>query len=411
MAIAQATRSTYDKALRIVYTPKLWLLQNRDRILFQLISRDSRAYAEGKQINVRLHTAGSGGIGWSDAGTLPTAGVQQFDEAVANFKRIYGRFQIDGPVIASTRTGYAAEMRALEFEARNLVEDLSDALAYDIWHDASGRLGAVIGAHSTPAAGNFSIAKAACGIKKNQIIDISDTAGTAGTDGSTQTLVTSISEHASDSTKFDVVTDDATGDGTWDDLSGTGNYFVYRQSSRGAAVDGLDSMISDSGAYLGITRAVATEYWKSQVLANGGTNREITLTLMQQMLDKIEQNSPGRCKLIITTHNIWRKIASILVPDKRYGGDQMKLNGWCEAVDFRNIPVVRDKYALANRIYFLDTDTLKFYHDSEGGFIDEDGQILRMVAGSDKFEAAWRRFLQLVCCDPASNGVLKDIAE
>lgn len=408
MAIAQATRTTYDNVLRQVYTPKLWLLQNRDRILFQLISRDSRIFAEGKQINVRLHTAGSGGVGWSDAGTLPTAGVQQFDEAVANFKRIYGRFQIDGKLIASTRTDYAAEMRALEFEARNLVEDLADVLAYDIWQDGSGKLGQTIGEHSgAPVAGNFSLPKARCGIKKNQIIDLSNAAGGAGTDGSTQTLVTSITEHASDSTKFDVITDDSTGDGTWDDET----YFAYRQSSRGEAVDGLSSMISNTGTYLGITRSASTEYWKSQVLANGGTNRGITLTLMQKMVDLIEQNSPGRCNLIITTHAIWRKIAEILVPDKRYGGEQMKLNGWCDAVDFRGVPVVRDKYATPNQIQFLDTDTLKFYQDSEGGFIDEDGLILRLKSGTDKFEAAWRRFLQFVCCDPASNGVLKDITE
>lgn len=408
MTIAQATRTTYDTVLRQVYTPKLWLLQNRDRILFQLISRDSLQYAEGKQINVRLHTAGSGGIGWSDAGTLPTAGVQQFNEAVANYKRIYGRFQVDGPVLASTRTGYAAELRALEFEARSLVEDLADALAYDIWHDATGKLGQQIGAHSTPAAGNFSLLKAQSGLKKNQIIDLTDATGDAGTDGSTQTLITSIKEHASDTTKFDVVTDDSTGDGTWDDKT----YFAYRQSSRGVVIDGLDISVSDTGTYLGINRATAgNEFWKSQVLSNSGTNREITLTLMQQMVDTIEQNSPGTCKLIITTHAIWRKIANILVPDKRYKGDQMKLNSWCDAVDFRGIPVVRDKYALPNRAFFLDTDTLKFYQDSEGGFIDEDGQILRMVAGSDKFEAAWRRFLQLVCADPASNGVLKDLTE
>lgn len=408
MAIAQATRTTYDKVLRQVYTPKLWLLQNRDRILFQLIARDSRVFAEGKQINIRLHTAGSGGVGWSDGGTLPTAGVQQFDEAVANFKRIYGRFQIDGALIASTRTDYAAEMRALEFEARNLVEDLADALAYDIWRDGLGKLGQQIGAHSTPAAGSFSLPKAQCGLKKNQIIDLQDAAAAAGTDGSTGTLVTSITEHASDTTKFDVVTDDATGDGTWDDKT----YFAYRQGSIDQVVDGLVSMISDTGTYLGINRATAgNDFWKSQVLANGGTNRGITLTLMQKMVDTIEQNSPGRCNLIITTHAIWRKIAEILVPDKRYGGEQMKLNGWCDAVDFRGIPVVRDKYATPNQVQFLDTDTLKFYQDSEGGFIDEDGLILRLKTGTDKFEAAWRRFLQFVCCDPASNGVLKDITE
>lgn len=408
MAISTATRTSYDKVLRQVYTPKLWQLQNRDRILLQMIGRDTKQYAEGKQINVRLHTAGTGGIGYSSAGALPSAGVQTFDEAVANFKRLYGRFQLDGAVLRGTATGYAAEVRALGFEARGLVEDLADALAYDIWQDATARLGGQLGAHSTPAQGNFSIAKANCGLKRNQIIDISDTSG-GGTDVDTGVLITSITTHASDNTKWDVVTDGDNGDGTLNDV----NYFAYRQGSRtSGAVDGMSKIVSTTGTYLGINRATAgNEFWHAQSLANGGVNRDISLELMQEMCDAVETNSPGTVKLIVCPHAIWRKVAAILVPDKRYGGDIMKLNGWCEAVSFRGIPVVRDKYALANKMFFLDTDTWKIYQDSEGGFIDEGGRILREVVNYDAFEAAWRRFLQLVCHDPASNGILADISE
>jgi len=403
-----ATRTTYANLLRQVYTPKLWQLQNRDRILLQLLQRDEANYAEGTQINVRLHTAGAHGVGWSTAGTLPSPGAQLGNTASTNYKRIYGRIKVDGALMASTRGPSAAEVRALQFEAQNMIEDLADALAYDIWQDGTGRLGAQIVALDTPAAGDFRLAKANCGIKKNMILDTSSTTGT-GDDAETTVTVDSIAEDSNDSSQYAVLTNGTTGDGSYSDVV----YYAYRQGSRGDAIDGIASIVSDTGTYLGINRATAgNEFWKAQVLDNGGTNREITLSLIQEAIDAVEKNSPGTVKIIVTTHAIWNKIANLLVADKRYGGSEQTLNGWCRALMFRDdIPVVRDKYAPANTAYGLDLDTWTVYQDSEGGFIDEDGQILRQVSGSDAFEASWRRYLQLVCHDPASNFKLSDIAE
>lgn len=413
MAISTATRTSYSDALRRVYTPKLWQLQNRDRILLQILRKDTQQYAEGERIEIPLHTAGTGGVGWSSAGTLPLPGTQEIKKAFANYARLYGRFKVDGALLASTRTGYAAEVRALGFEAKQLVDDLAQDLHYQMWGDGTGVLGAQIGEHSgAAAAGNFSIAKAASGLRKNMIVDISDSAGAAGTDGSTDTLIQSIVTHATDSTKWDVVTDDATGDGTWDDKT----YRVYSQGSRDQVLTGMQTYIADApttGTVLGLDRATAANaFWRNQYLGNAGTNREITFELMQEMIDTIEQNSPGAPKLMITTHAIWRKIAKILTGDKRYPGEMTKLKGWCNAVHFAGLPpIVRDKHCPANHMYFLDLDTWAIYQDGEGGFIDEDGQILRLVEDSDAFQAAWRRFIQLVCHDPASNGVLFDISE
>ena len=412
MAITTATRSTYGNMLRYVYTPKLWKLQNRDRILFQILKKDQKQYAEGQRIEIPLHTAGTGGIGWSSSGSLPTPGRQETSKAWANYKRLYGRFKIDGALIASTRTGYASEVRALEFEARQLVDDLAQDLHFQLWGNSSGKLGYNFGSHSTPASGNFSIDKAACGLRKNQICDIDDVTG-GGDEEMNDVLIVSMVTHASDSTKWDVVTDGTGTDGTWDD--GGEAYNVFPQGSEDDVVDGLQTYIADAptNTVLGINRATAANaFWRNQYMGNGGTNREITFELMQEMIDMIETNSPGTPGVIITTHAIWRKIAKILSADKRYPGEMTKLKGWCNAVQFAGMPpIVRDKHCPEGHMYFLDLNTWTIYQDSEGGFIDEDGQILRLVENSDAFQAAWRRFIQLVCHDPASNGVIFDISE
>lgn len=421
MAIATATRTTYDNVLRHVYTPDLWELQNRDRILLQLIGRKSAMYAEGKQINIRLHTAGAGAVGYSSSGTLPTSGTQKFNEVSTGYKRLYGTFKIDGALLKSAREPSAAELDSLLSEARGCVEDQADALAYDIHQDGSGRLGGVL---SNPNGGastsSFRIPKINNGLKANMIIDVTTVAG-AVTEGKVGLLVTSVVTDGTDAT-LDLVTLHADGGvlaGTGD--VGGGTYYAYRQGSRNDSIYGLDGIVdttspeaghTGAGHYLGVNRATAgNEYWRAQVLANGGTNREITLDLLQELRDAIEMNSPGTPKLGICSHAIWRRIAQILVPDKRYGGDLYKLNGWCQAVDFAGMPIVRDKWARRNELYMLDLDVWSIYQDSEGGWVDEDGQILHRVSGADQFEAAWRRFLEIVCHDPASNGVLKDLSE
>ncbi len=415
MAIATATRTTYDNVLRHVYTPDLWELQNRDRILLQLIGRKSQMYAEGKQINIRLHTAGAGAVGYSAAGTLPTSGRQQFNEVSTGYKRLYGTFKIDGALLKSAREPTAAELDALLSEAKGCVEDLADALAYDMHQDGTGRLGGVL---ANPATSNstttFTIPKKNNGLKTNMIIDVTQLDGTVG-NGAALAHVSSIKTDPDDAT-LDHITLSAEGAACADaDLSGA-SYFAFRQGTNDSAVHGLDGIVDDGNPasvnYLGVDRTAAGKgFWKAQVLSNSGTEREITLDLLQELRDAIEMNSPGTPKVGVCSHAIWRKVAQILVPDKRYGGDLYKLNGWCQAVDFAGMPIVRDKWARRNELYMLDLDTWSIYQDSEGGFIDEDGQILHRVSGADQFEAAWRRFLEVICHDPASNGVLKDLSE
>lgn len=414
MAIVTGTRTAYDSVLREVYTPHLWELQNRDRVMLALFQRDMDNYAEGKQIHVRLHVAGSGAVGYSAAGTLPAAGVQVFADATTTYARMYGRMRIDGALIHSTRSPNAAEVRALEFEAKHMVEDVADATEFDIWQDGTGKLGGTL---TTPSGGasttSFRVPKANCGIKKNQIIDVSS--GATVTEGGTGFVVSSIVNDSNDPTKYLITIDGP--------LGGTGNveaatYLAYRQGSRGGAFDGIQNIVASdptTGTYMGINRGTAgNEFWRNQFLNNpdtAGTNRGINLPLIQQMRDEIEMKSPGKTSLIVCDHAIWRKVAGILVPDKRYGGDIQKLNAWCSAVMFDGIPIVRDKYCPPNKMYFFDQSTWAIYQDSEGGFLDDDGQILHQVAGADAYEAAWRRFLQLVCHDPAANGVLNDIDE
>ena len=407
MADTAASRTIYDNVLRYVYTPKLWDLQNRERIMLQIIQKNTVALKQGKRIEIPLHTSSGGGIRWSSTGALPTTYPQATAKAYANYSKLYGKFQIDGDLLLDTDAEYAAEMSALLFEAESLVEDLADALSVDIWGDGNGRLCNVI-TDTTVSTTTLVVPKNGCFVKKGMIVDVLVSTTGAVTDGGQSKRVVSVTPGT---TTTSVVLEAAAMTS-----ASHATYAIFREGSYGAALDGIQKAIFVPGTwntYLGINRDTAgNEYFRNQYSTNSSVNREPSLDLIQEMVDTIETSSSGKVDLIICSHPIWRKLAKQLTADKRYTGDTKLINGWCTALQFGdNVNIIRDKSAPHNKIYCLDSTTWTLYQDSEGGFIDEDGQILRQVSGYDKFEAAWRRFVALACADPAANGVIDDVAE
>lgn len=415
MAVATGTRTTYDGVFREVYTPALQELQNRNRVFMTLLQRDEEQWAEGKKIHIRLHVAGSGGVGWSDDGTLPDAGVQQYNEAVVNYKRLYGSLKVDGPSIESSQSGYASELKTLEAEAKYIVEDLYDAFEYDLCsplydpasstNDDTGVVGKVTDDVDTT---HFKVQRKGNGIKKNMIVDITVNDGTLG-NGKLKALVTAVAV-ASDTTKLDITLDTDT------PLAGAiGNtYRVYRQSSRNKAVDPISLIVSASGTYLGVNRATAgNEFWKAQELSNSGTLRAPTPELLAEGIDAVEQNSPGKVSHILMNYAMYRKIAALLQQDRRYteASEEKPVQSWVRGLKFGDTWIIREQWLPPEKIFCLDLSTWCLFQNNRGGFIDRDGQILHQISGKDAYEAAWRHYVQVVCRDPASNCVIKDVDE
>jgi len=191
---------------------------------------------------------------------------------------------------------------------------------------------------------------------------------------------------------------------------------IYRAGSWNDSIWGLDAAIGASdparGPYLGISRTT-NAFWKGQRLYNTsapGTPVTITLPRIQEGIDAVEINSMGKPNLIIMSHAVWNTVANILVGNKRYEGNMMKLNGWCTAVEFAGIPMVRDKHCPPNKIYILDTTKFRLWGNDEGDWMDKDGAILSRIQNRYAYEATWRRSMQLACEAPGANCIIEDVA-
>ena len=401
-----ATRTTQQDMLRTVYLPTMRMQFNLRSILFQKIARNTSMYAEGKELSLPIHSGQSGGWGYSSAGVLPPAGYQKVGRHVYNYARAYGRIQIDGPHVEGARTSYAAERRPYDFETDNLVKQMRHGMNFDLFQDGTGIV-------ATPASASNSstiVVADGRGLENGQMIDILDTTTGAVNGGVAGAEIT-----YNRGTKTISLVSPATLSDYGDVNSNPTNYRVYRHNSRNQAMMGLKGIVSEdnpSGGNLGgIDRTTAANaFWKANVFGGGGVARRPSLILIEEARSEVEQVSDGRVNLIICGYNVWALLADELVNQKRFTGDKTKLNGWCTSLMFEDsIPIVRDKHCDPDRMYLLDLNSFEMFQNNEGSWMDSDGAILSRVQGRHAYEAAWFRFLQLVCHAPNCNAVLTDL--
>jgi hypothetical protein len=187
------------------------------------------------------------------------------------------------------------------------------------------------------------------------------------------------------------------------------------------AMTGIAGLVKDGNipnmntVYVGaITRGAddgAIMYWAANKLGNSGTLRNVTIGLLQQgMLKSGTRKFGGNVPtMAVCDADIWATIGNLLVSDKRFRGETMKLDGGWQFLDFSGVPIVWDKDCDANRLYFLDEEHLFFLSQSPLQWMDEDGGILHRVVDYDSYEAVLFTDMELATDRPAAHTVITDL--
>lgn len=408
MASTGSTRTNQENLLRTVYLRDMRRQFNIRSILLQVIGRDSKNFAPGKEISIPLHASAGEGHTWSDAGLLPPASHEKIERATFKYRMMTSRIEIAGDFEDDAASTQASEVRPLDFQIKATIRNGRHDLNFDIYGEGDG----VVGSPLSASSGTVFVVDDVRGLRNNMRVDVVLTAtgatGSGGVKGAQITVNTS--------TKTVTLTGGAQlADGTGADLNANfANYRVYRAGARNQAPFGLEAAINTGnpagGNYGNVDRSLdANDFYRGVVQGNSDVLRGATLKLLQDVVDAIEKKGDGDVNLIICPHDLWSHIADLLTFSKRYQGNMMKLNGWAQAVDFAGIPIVRDKHAHPEKMYCLDTSTWRIYQNNEGSWMDKDGAILSRVPGKVAYEAAWYRRLQLICMLPGGNGILDDL--
>jgi hypothetical protein len=169
-------------------------------------------------------------------------------------------------------------------------------------------------------------------------------------------------------------------------------------------ITGLAAMLSGSTTYGGIAPADMST-WAAKVLANSGTNRALTLSLIQQ-LDGQCSDGKDAPSLFIAQQNVYDEAYALFTAFQRIESEEMGKLGF-KSLMLNGKPLVVDSHATANAIIAMNEDYVKLYIHSAHNMRKEHHSALE-TSDSMLTKVFWMG--NLTCSQRRRQGILKDIA-
>lgn len=409
------TLSTFDEALKIDYLPTIREQLNNDTILLNKVQRNERDVS-GQKWQLAVHYKRNAGIGARpDDGTLPTAGRQRFLNPYGTTKYNYGRISVTGPTMAASRNDAGAMVRALEAEIKGVTTDLKKDINFQLFNDGTGMRCLVNGDPGTSTTLTVD-GPGSQYLYDGMLITIQDPSSGVACTSSDGLTITTVDSSTAVTMSANINADVADNDRV-----------VAYGATDGAGVAATDCYemmglkgIVDDNTYLttlhGLSRGDYA-WWKCATHSTddgSGTNRDLTLDMMQASMTAAEKNG-ANIDLILTTFELRDAYASLLVSDKRFTGPQlMQLDGGWSALAYSGgkgaIPIVADPDCPPNTMFFLDTSHLYLMQMSDWDWMDKDGAVLNRVSGKDAYEAVLTWYADLATDKPQVFSFLRDVA-
>ncbi len=428
MASTNATTTTADKILKTQYLPEVREMCDNATVLLKMLEKSIQP-VEGKNFTNVIHVSRNqgAGVGAAEWGDLPTAGSQGYASPIVPCKFIYAPIGVTGPSMKATQSNKGSYLRILESEMKGATKDLKHNLNRMLHSDGRDALGFWVSGASTDLVFDDGLGNAGYdfldtgvtyvdGIDSDNVTvnyGINSTGAVAVT--ATKTTLAATGRHATLSSTAAANVAVAAGD------------FIVKQGSFGNQMTGIQAVISNanpvllSGGLHGLTVASNPD-WVAQFLsADGGTTepttaatrKDLSTTQMQQVLTQIALNSDyseDDVDLILCSHAMKDTYVK-LCKDERISVNQMTLDGGFKAVGFNGKPIVADKHCRHNRMYFINTESMKLYRMAEMDWMEEDGAILQRVPGKDAYSATMYIYEELACLARNANGILVGVSE
>lgn len=388
------TMETADKALKSFYLDAVSeaLNLNVNPLLAQI--KQSVADVWGKDVRKLVRYGINGGIGaGTETGTLPAAGGNNYVQFVSSLKNLYGTIEISDKAMRASANNEGAFVNLLNDEMQSLVRSSAFNFGRMLYGDGSGKLCAV----SAVASGNKITVDSVTGLAEGMIVDFYTASG-AVISGATGRAVLSV-----DRAEKIVVVD---GSALSTTIVPVGSAVVL-QHSHDCELTGLGAIFSDSETLYGVNRA-AHPWMKPYIKTETGMLDENSL---QTAIDSIEENSGSKVNFIVCSWGVKRALVAYYNQYKTYT-PTMEIKGGYKALSFNGIPVVADRFCPAGTLYMLNTDDFCLHQLCDWQWLEnEDGKILKQIAGKPVYTATLVKYAELVCSRPFGQGMLTGIEE
>lgn len=407
--VGVADRTTMHLMLKDVWRGRLQELIASRSVLLQAILRNNvdNLKSEGAQIVVPLEVGGGGGYAYSPDETTKPPSHPLIDKATFNTRMITDTIEVSQILVEDTKSNAAAVAPIMDTMMSGVARDHRHALNYDLYQDGTGKVAQITGA----TASDTLTVSSWQGLFNNQLVDIVlNATGAAGSAVKTVN-VTVLRSNTGDST-VKLLNGAALNDYA-DVEANASDYGIYRHKGWMGGIFGLNAIISDSnppsavGNYGNVDRDV-DDWWRATVL-DAQSDRALTMDLIQDAVDGVEAASDGEITLVLVGPRQWLRLVHDEAALRRHRGQVTTLMGWAEGITFGRTRIVKDKHCPNDRAFALSPDDFRIWQPHEGGWLDEEGSILKHVAGTFKYQGIWYRRLQLVCRNPMGSAVITDL--
>ena len=138
---------------------------------------------------------------------------------------------------------------------------------------------------------------------------------------------------------------------------------------------------------------------------------EISELTIQTALDTIEERSGKGVNFIVCSWGVRRALQQLFSANRR-SIDTMELSGGFKAMNYNGIPIVADRFCPEGTMYLLNTDDFTFHQLCDWQWLsDDDGRVLKQVAGKPVYTATLVKYADLICARPNGQGMLTGITE
>jgi len=348
----------------------------------------------GKQMFVPVPLSFSGGVG---SGSLPTANVNNVDDATILAKKVYAVVQIEREAIKASANDEGSFVRATKWVVQRGVESYMRNCSRILWNDGTGSVARGDGATNVTGTGTsgdpylvtLNSDTVEANIEERDFLNY-------------DAEVTQLEVAAyNPSTRVISLVGTSVGLAA---LTGVGpvlvTKYLHMQNSKDNDPLGIRGILSaTSGSLYGIPVA---RRWQASAQTDAAS-AGITTDMMNNDILEIERKCGKVPNLIQTSFTQYRKILNILEDKKYYDisprNEALKGQISFKGVEFMSsagpIGIFPERFIQSDELFYLNDNYMTIHHRPDFGWFDDDGTVFLREASADSYSARYGGYWQL----------------
>ena len=406
MAVTPSTLTELTDLAKDYFT-NVWANQtNPETALKSQFARLENAFFTGKKwiFGIKSFIGGASANAGANK-TLPPADEGQYDQGEMNVVRTYTRMALDGLAIEVTKRQQGSYRPALAETMADRLQAHDLEVNRQLFCAADGRLADVLTDSGTDQVLtlDYSVTNGGAGARHMYTGDKVAFRAASGNALRNRRTITAV-DYGTNTITLDSDPETTAGDYVTRSTDDTDNYTA-------GEANGLLAAIEASNTFETIP---ITSNWKAAVLANSGTKRDVSDSLVMQMIETIRSRSRQVPNLVVTTPGVVLKYSELFLPLRRLDGQDVQLKGGYKPIAAiihagGAIPVIGDVDCPGSRMFFLNTSAFRMADVIGTEWADMDGATFDRVTDKDAIEGYIRRYWNLATIQRNANGVIEDL--